>query len=110
MLSSEDMQTNVRGRITFIPQDPFGSLNPVFTIGTQISELMKWKSPHRTQAGNSLARLLLPDLARRYPRDRRAMDRQAIFSMLEDVQIQETRKARCENIHTNSAAASASDC
>src|SRR5688572_29562855 len=31
----------VRGKtITFIPQDPFTSLNPVFTIGTQMMDLM----------------------------------------------------------------------
>ena len=36
----------VRGKaITFIPQDPFTSFNPVFTIGTQIMDVMKWKSP-----------------------------------------------------------------
>ena len=51
-LSSEDMQTSVRGRrISFIPQDPFGSLNPVFTLGTQIGDLMKWKSPLRPNRG-----------------------------------------------------------
>ena len=38
----------VRGRsITFIPQDPFSSFNPVFTIGTQMMEIMRWKSPRR---------------------------------------------------------------
>src|SRR5207245_6811261 len=40
----------VRGRaITFIPQDPFSSFNPVFTVGTQIMDLMKWKSPRLTR-------------------------------------------------------------
>ena len=40
------MASTVRGRrISFIPQDPYGSFNPVFTIGSQIMELMKWKSP-----------------------------------------------------------------
>ena len=40
------LATHVRGRqITFVPQDPFSSFNPVFTIGAQIDELMKWKSP-----------------------------------------------------------------
>src|SRR5688500_495005 len=39
----------VRGKgITFIPQDPFTSLNPVFTVGTQLLDLMKWKSPQVT--------------------------------------------------------------
>jgi peptide/nickel transport system ATP-binding protein len=40
------LAAEVRGRrIGFIPQDPFTSFNPVFTIGAQIMELMKWKSP-----------------------------------------------------------------
>ncbi|MDF1790326.1 MAG: ABC transporter ATP-binding protein [Thalassobaculaceae bacterium] len=40
------LAANVRGRrISFIPQDPFSSFNPVFTIGAQIMDLMKWKSP-----------------------------------------------------------------
>jgi len=39
----------VRGRaITFVPQDPFTSFNPVFTVGDQIMELLKWKSPRAT--------------------------------------------------------------
>ena len=38
----------VRGRaITFIPQDPFTSFSPLFTVGDQIAELMRWKSPDR---------------------------------------------------------------
>jgi peptide/nickel transport system ATP-binding protein len=40
------LAAEVRGRrIGFIPQDPFTSFNPVFTIGAQIMDLMKWKSP-----------------------------------------------------------------
>src|SRR5262249_38527037 len=36
----------VRGRaITFIPQDPWSSMSPLFTVGAQIMDLMKWKSP-----------------------------------------------------------------
>ncbi|MBU8536676.1 ABC transporter ATP-binding protein [Falsiroseomonas tokyonensis] len=36
----------VRGReIAYIPQDPSTAFNPVFTIGTQIADLMHWKSP-----------------------------------------------------------------
>jgi peptide/nickel transport system ATP-binding protein len=42
---------NVRGRaITFIPQDPWSSLSPLFPIGTQIMDLMKWKSPRRRKS------------------------------------------------------------
>src|SRR3984885_10497777 len=39
---------HVRGRaITFVPQDPYSSFSPLFTIGDQIMELMRWKSPAR---------------------------------------------------------------
>ena len=41
----------VRGRaVTFIPQDPFASFNPLFRIGTQIMDLMRWNSPRRDPA------------------------------------------------------------
>ena len=93
-LSSQDMQTGVRGRrITFIPQDPFGSLNPVFTLRTQIGDLMKWKSPRRSQDEDTFAGGHWPDLVKQYPRDRRAKDQQAIFDILEDVQIQDPKAA-----------------
>jgi len=43
-LDEKDLNTSVRGkRITLIPQDPFNSFNPVFSVGTQISDIMKWK-------------------------------------------------------------------
>ena len=42
-IPADELSMNVRGRqITFIPQDPFTSFNPVFTIGSLIMELMKW--------------------------------------------------------------------
>jgi peptide/nickel transport system ATP-binding protein len=49
---------DVRGRaITFIPQDPWSSLSPLFPVGAQIMDLMKWKSPRRWE---SLAGVRLP--------------------------------------------------
>lgn len=56
MFDGEDLLTfapaaladRVRGRaITFVPQDPYSSFSPLFTIGDQIMELMRWKSPDR---------------------------------------------------------------
>ena len=42
--SAGEMDRAIRGRaITFIPQDPYGSFNPLFTVGAQIRELMKWE-------------------------------------------------------------------
>lgn len=75
-------QARVRGRkVTFIPQDPFTSFNPVFTIGQQIDELMKWKSPEREAEDRR------PGLLARYPRARRKADRARVLETLEAVQL-----------------------
>src|ERR1700675_2950290 len=64
----------IRGRaITFIPQDPFTSFNPVFTVGTQLMDLMRWKSPRRA-AGSTR-------WPARYPRGRYAADRAAVLAI-----------------------------
>jgi peptide/nickel transport system ATP-binding protein len=43
-LSEKEINQKVRGReITLIPQDPYGSFNPVFTIGTQFSDIIRQK-------------------------------------------------------------------
>ena len=78
----------VRGRaITFIPQDPFTSFSPLFPIGTQIMDLMKWKSPRaRGQARPA-------SLLGRYPRARRRADRGAVLETLRAVQIPEPARA-----------------
>jgi len=79
-----DLQQRIRGsRITFVPQDPFTSFNPVFTIGEQIDDLMKWKSPRRDWNAVSST----PTLLQRYPRSRRAIDREAVIAMLNSVQL-----------------------
>lgn len=63
--------TAVRGReITFVPQDPFSSFSPLFTIGDQIMELMRWKSPDPRPA-----------------RARRRDDRERVLSLLRAVQL-----------------------
>jgi peptide/nickel transport system ATP-binding protein len=78
----------VRGRaITFIPQDPFTSFSPLFPIGTQIMDLMKWKSPRvRHEAGPS-------SIFGRYPRERYRADREAVLDTLRAVQIPEPARA-----------------
>jgi peptide/nickel transport system ATP-binding protein len=61
----------VRGRaITFVPQDPYSSFSPLFTIGDQITELMRWKSPDR-----------------RSLRSRRRTDRERVLALLRAVQL-----------------------
>jgi peptide/nickel transport system ATP-binding protein len=67
---------SVRGRaITFVPQDPFSAFNPLFTVGDQISELMRWKSPDRRPG------------ERFYARARRRADRERALALLRSVQL-----------------------
>ncbi len=80
---------DIKGRrIAFVPQDPYGSFNPLFRIGDQIMELMKWKSPSRDVRARSRAPLL-----ERYPRGRRSADRDAAVAMLREVQIPQPERA-----------------
>jgi peptide/nickel transport system ATP-binding protein len=93
----------VRGQaITFIPQDPFTSFNPVFTVGTQIMDLMKWKSPRlRGEIESAAAGALRavrpprrwPALLRHYPGRRYRADRQAVLDILRAVRIPEPERA-----------------
>ena len=74
----ERLATDIRGRqITFVPQDPFSSFNPVFTFEAQIDELMKWKSP-MARSGAS---------PRHYPSERRRADRARVLELLRVVQL-----------------------
>lgn len=66
----------IRGRaISFIPQDPFSSFSPLFSIGDQIAELMRWKSPERRPG------------ERFYASGRRQRDRERALEMLRQVQL-----------------------
>jgi peptide/nickel transport system ATP-binding protein len=84
----------VRGReITFVPQDPFSSFSPLFTIGDQVMELMRWKSPDprpararrrddRERALSLLRAVQLPDperLLRKYPHEVSGGQRQRVM-------------------------------
>ena len=81
----------IRGHaITFIPQDPWSALSPLFTVGTQIMELMKWKSPRRSEAA---PRGRWPAVFRGYPRARRRTDREAALDVLRAVQVPEPERA-----------------
>jgi peptide/nickel transport system ATP-binding protein len=81
----------VRGRaITFVPQDPYTSFNPVFTVGTQMMDLMKWKSPGRRDGGGARR---WPALFHRYPRARYRADRDAVVELLRAVRIPEPARA-----------------
>jgi peptide/nickel transport system ATP-binding protein len=75
-LGPREAAEQVRGRaITFVPQDPFSSFNPLFTVGDQIGELMRWKSPD-CQPGERI-----------YARARKRADRERTLAMLRSVQL-----------------------
>jgi len=77
MLRGGKAAESIRGRVvTFVPQDPFASFNPLFRIGTQIADLMRWKAPH-------------PE-GRRWRGHRRA-DEDAAIAMLDAVQLPQPR-------------------
>jgi peptide/nickel transport system ATP-binding protein len=66
----------IRGRaITFVPQDPFSAFNPLFTVGDQLFELLRWKSPDRSL------------LETGYSRARRRSDRERAMTLLRLVQL-----------------------
>jgi len=42
-LSPDEVARRIRGRaMGFVPQDPFQSFNPVFTVGRQMLEILRW--------------------------------------------------------------------
>jgi len=51
-MEERDLNTSVRGKmVTLIPQDPFNSFNPVFTVGTQVRDILKWKGEAKGNKG-----------------------------------------------------------
>ncbi|MCB4824581.1 ABC transporter ATP-binding protein [Roseicella aerolata] len=61
-----DRAASARGRIGFIPQDPYLSLNPVFTAGAQILEAMRHHAPgtrrdHKAKLAELFRAVQLPD-------------------------------------------------
>jgi peptide/nickel transport system ATP-binding protein len=71
-IDPREAASDIRGRaITFVPQDPFSAFNPLFTVGDQIFELLRWKSPDRGP----------------YDRARRRADRNRAMTLLRQVQL-----------------------
>jgi peptide/nickel transport system ATP-binding protein len=70
-LPPNDMR-HIRGnRIGMVFQEPMTSLNPVFTVGEQVAEVLRQhrdisKSEARIEATGALSRVGLPDAARRF--------------------------------------------
>ena len=74
----KSLANSFRGRtVTFIPQDPFSSFNPFFTIESQMMELMRWKSPERAAQ----------DTSSRYEASRKKNDRKRVIELLKQVQL-----------------------
>jgi peptide/nickel transport system ATP-binding protein len=72
-ISPREAEDEVRGRaITFVPQDPFSAFNPLFTVGDQIFELLRWKSPDRGLLNR---------------RSRREADRERALALMRRVQL-----------------------
>jgi len=75
-LGEAELNRRIRGsRIGFVPQDPYLALNPVFKIGAQLLEIMRWHAggstaEHRARIVGLLRRVQLPDpeaALERYP-------------------------------------------
>lgn len=85
MLQGGRAARQARGRIvTLVPQNPLLSFNPLFRIGTQITDLMRWTAP--AQEG------------RRLRRSRRA-DRARAVEMLAAVQLPQPREILAQYPH-----------
>src|SRR3954452_25075768 len=75
-LGEAELNRRIRGsRIGFVPQDPYLALNPVFKIGAQLLEIMRWHAggsmaERRARIVGLLRRVQLPDpeaALERYP-------------------------------------------
>jgi peptide/nickel transport system ATP-binding protein len=77
-LDERELNTRIRGsRIGFIPQDPYLALNPVFKIGTQLLEIMRW---HAADDGQG-------------PRGRERRHRDRLVALLRRVQMPDPQAA-----------------
>ena len=76
-MGEKECNALIRGKtITLIPQDPFGSANPLFTIGTQLRDFFKTSGNTEDEMNKRmeilLRQLLLPsdvNLLRKYPHE-----------------------------------------
>ena len=85
MLRGGDAAHHARGRaVTLVPQDPYASFNPLFRVGTQIADLMRWTSP--AQDG------------RRFGNSRRA-DEEIALATLAAVQLPQPRNILAKYPH-----------
>lgn len=92
-MDEEECNANIRGKaITLIPQDPFSSFNPLFTIGTQIWDIAgsKYENNGHSDAKKILGKKILEmlnlvqlptpeSLLRKYPHELSGGQRQRIM-------------------------------
>lgn len=69
------------GGISFIPQDPYLAFNPVFTVGKQLTEVLRWNGLPGEQPGARLTRAF----------QRKA--REQLISLLKAVQVPDAENA-----------------
>ncbi|POR46940.1 ABC transporter ATP-binding protein [Bosea psychrotolerans] len=82
MLRDDQATERLRGRVvTFVPQDPFASFNPLFRIRAQIGDLMRWKTPRRTASRFGWR-----------SRAEQKADDEAVLAMLDTVQLPQPRR------------------
>ena len=65
-LSEHELNRDIRAKcIGFVPQDPFQSFNPLFKVGTQILEAMRWSPPRGAKESTAGRRKRLIDILKR---------------------------------------------
>lgn len=81
-LQPREMQRRIRGKqIGFIPQDPYLALNPVFTVGAQLMEILRWHGLPGEEAAAS------------YNRETRAKHHRHLVEILRAVQVPDPEAA-----------------
>ena len=94
-VSQLELTRRIRGKeIAFIPQDPSLALNPLFTVGTQLLEIMRWygrdganggggRRAHRARLIELLRAVQIPDpeaALGRYPHQFSGGQRQRLYA------------------------------
>jgi len=85
-LPQSELSTRIRGKaISIIPQDPYLALNPLFSIQSQMTEILRWNiGAYGTPERPSVCRWLLGTVTQRR---RRRVYQERILTLLRQVQI-----------------------
>lgn len=75
-LDEASLNTRIRGKqIGFIPQDPYLAFNPVFTVGKQLAEILRWHAAYLKSNGERRRHLVELLKRVRMPDPKGALDR-----------------------------------